>query len=238
MPTIGSQALLRVLPYARYDLAPLTGATVEIPVAQHIDVLGYEHVTVQVRIRSGTLPPGSSIHIRLADDGFNPDDPAADFVRTSAEGRDIGVLEVPEGTVFPFYQSVSAPVRGSFGRFMAITASFTGGAEGGPSVVLSMDLVLTGGAVGAGIQQPSTYLGYAHEPLELEEPVEQVIFEPPRSGGFPSDLAGRLMSAIRILLDRTLVPPGYPRFGNVNVAVQGDRERRAPGEPPGASGSA
>jgi hypothetical protein len=224
MPSLGSQALLRVLPYTRYDLSALSGATIEIPIAQHIDVLGYENVALQVRVRSGTLPAGSSIRVRLADDGFDPADPsAADFLRTSVDGKDIGGLTVPEGTVFPFYQSIPAAVAGNFGRLMGIVASFTGGTEGGPSVVMSMDLLLTGGAVGTGIQQPSTYLGYSQEPVEPEDKFESLSFDAPPSAGFPADLGNRLIAAIRFVLEKAKVPPGYPRFGNVNVAFQGER---------------
>lgn len=155
MPTLGSQALLCVLPNTHYDFGPLSGATVEIPLAQHIDVLGYEHAALQIRIRTGLFPPGSSLRIHLADDGFNPDDPTTNFLRTTVGDEEIGTLELTERTVFPFYQSISTVVRGNFGRLMGITASFAGGPEGGPSVVMSMDLVLTGGSVGATIQQPS-----------------------------------------------------------------------------------
>ena len=228
MATIGSQALLRVLPSTHYDFGPLTGATVELPIAQHIAVLGYEHATLQVRIRSGSFPPGSSLRIDLADDGFDPEDPGTNFLRTSVDGEPLGGLEITEKTAFPFYQSVGSRVPERFGRMMGVTASFTGGAEGGPSVVLSLDLVLSGGSVGATIQQPSTYLGYAHEPVETEEPFERLTFDQPV---FEPGLINRLVTAIRDVFGRAKLPPGYPRFGNVNVAIQrepeGFEERRS-----------
>jgi hypothetical protein len=219
VPTIGSQALLRVLPNTQYDLGAVTDATVEIPLAQHIDVLGYEHAALQVRIRSGSFPSGSSLRINLADDGYNPEDPTASFLQKVVGGEEMGTLEITDQTVFPFYQSVSTSIPGTFGRLMAITASFAGGPEGGPSVVMSMDLVLTGGSVGTAIRQPATYLGYAHEPLEADEAFEQFTFDQPQPG-----LVDRLITAIRDVFQTARLPPGYPRFGNVNVAIRGDRE--------------
>ncbi|HEV3000520.1 MAG TPA: hypothetical protein VGW75_07265 [Solirubrobacteraceae bacterium] len=226
MATIGSQGVLRVLPNTRYDFSALTGATVEIPIAQHIDVLGYENAALQVRIPTGSFPKGSSMRIQLADDGFHPDDPTTQFFQTAVDGSDIGSLEVTDKTVFPFYQSISARIPGTFGRLMAITASFTGGADGGPTAVVSMDLVLTGGSVGTTIRQPSTYLGYAFEQLEADEPVERLSFEQPQvTGRLEPGIAGRLIGAVRGAIGTAKLPPGYPRFGNVNVAIQ-----REPGE--------
>jgi len=215
MPTLGSQALLRVLPYTRYDFGPLKSATVTIPLAQHIDVLGYADIPLQVRIRAGTFPAGAALRVHLADDGYSPEDPATDFLRTAVDGKDIGTLEVTERTMFPFYQSVAAPVRGNFGRMMGIMASFTGGPEGGPSAVMSLDVVLSGGSVGTTIQQPATYLGYAHEPFESEAAFEPLQFEPAPGTMQPEPLS-RLLVSLRGLIGARL--PGYPRFGNVNVA--------------------
>jgi hypothetical protein len=226
MPTIGSQALLRVLPSTHYDFGPLAGATVEIPIAQHIDVLGFEHAALQVRVRSGSFPPGSSMRISLADDGFDPDDPGTNFLRTTVDDEPIGALEITDKNVLPFYQSVATVVPGHFGRLMGVTAAFTGGTDGGPSVVMSLDLVLSGGSVGATIQQPSTYLGYAHEPVETEEPFERLTFDQPAQAPvFEAGLVNRLVASIRDLFQTARLPPGYPRFGNVNVAIQREPER-------------
>jgi hypothetical protein len=222
MPTIGSQALLRVLPSTHYDFSPLVGATVEIPIAQHIDVLGFAHAALQVRVRHGTFPSGSSLRISLADDGFDPDDPGTNFLSPTVDGEPIGALTITDTTVFPFYQSLGTPVPGRLGRLMAITAAFTGGADGGPSAVMSLDLVLSGGSVGMTIQQPSTYLGYAHEPVEAEESFERLTFDQPqRPPVFEPGLVNRLATAIRDLFQTVrAVPPGYERFGNVNVAIR------------------
>ena len=232
MPTLGSQALLRVLPSTHYDLRTLVGATIEIPIAQHIDVLGFEHAALQVRVRSGTFPSGSSMRITLADDGFDPDDPGTNFLSTTVGGEPIGVLEITDKTVFPFYQSLPTTVPGRIGRLMLITAAFTGGPDGGPAAVMSLDLVLTGGSVGMTIQQPLTYLGYAHQPVETEEPFERLTFDQPQhSPVFAPGLVNRLVATIRALFQGARLPPGYPRFGNVNVAIQrppeGFDERRS-----------
>jgi hypothetical protein len=232
MPTIGSQALLRVLPSTHYDFRPLIGAKIEIPIAQHIDVLGFEHAALQVRVRSGSFPPGSLMRLSLADDGFDPADPGTSFLSKTIGGEPIGVLEITEKTVFPFYQSVATAVPGRFGRLMVVTAAFTGGPDGGPSVTMSLDLVLSGGSVGTTIHQPLTYLGYTHELVETEEPFEHLTFDKPQhSPVFEPGLVNRLVASIRDLFQTARLPPGYPRFGNVNVAIQrppeGFEERRS-----------
>ena len=224
MPTMGSQALVRVLPRTRYDFGALRDGTVQIPVAQHIDILGYHQATVQVRLHSGTIPPGARLRVHLADDGFNPDDPGTTPLQTSTiDGVEIAVLPVDEGTVFPFYQSVSTAIPGVLGRLMAIMVSFTGGPEGGPSVVMSMDLVLTGGSVGSTIHQPSTYLGYAHEQVERAESFERIVPEPRAQppAARQDVLATRLADAILDVLRRSddAGPHVYERFGNVNVGI-------------------
>jgi hypothetical protein len=232
MATIGSQALLRILPYTTYDFGPLSDAEIEIPIAQHIDVLGYEHATLQVRISSGSFPAGSSLRINLADDGFNPDDPKTSFLQKIVDGQEIGRLEVTDQTVFPFYQSRSTAIPGTFGRLMGITASFAGGTEGGPSVVMGMDLLLTGGSVGTTIYQPSTYLGYAHEPVETEEQFERLNLEQAQPTLFEPGLLTNLVTAIRdVFQSERRLPPGYPRFGNVNVAIRGDEEAQERSRP-------
>jgi|Tabmets5t2r1_1033131.scaffolds.fasta_scaffold15626_2 hypothetical protein len=224
MATIGSQALLRILPYTHYDFGPLSDAAIEIPIAQHIDVLGYQHAALQVRINAGSFPAGSSLRIHLADDGFNPDDPTTNFLQKTVSGQEIGTLSVTDRTMFPFYQSMSTAIPGAFGRMMGITASFTGGAEGGPSVVMGMDLLLTGGSVGTTIHQPSTYLGYAYEPVETEEAFETVTFERGQPVPFGPELITRLVTVIGDVFKSARLPPGYPRFRNVDVARRPDQE--------------
>jgi hypothetical protein len=226
MPTMGSQALVRVLPRTRYDFGPLTDATVRFPIAQHIDILGYHQATVQVRIHSGELPAGAQLSVQLADDGFDADDPGAAPLQTATvDGTDIAVLPVGKGTRFPFYQSLSTPIPGVLGRLLAIMVSFTGGPKGGPSVELSVDLVLTGGSVGSTIHQPSTYLGYAHEQVERAESFERILPDQHhRPVGRDDVLASRLSDAILEVLRRandggTKV---YERFGNVNVGIDSD----------------
>jgi hypothetical protein len=231
--TIGSQVLIRVVPRTQYDFSGLRNGVVRIPIAQHIDVLGFQRATLQVRIYSGTLPAKSRLQIHLADDGFSADDTTNAFLQTTtASGEEIGTLQLGEGTVFPFYQSISTAVPGVIGRMMAVMVSLTGGADGGPSVVMSLDLVLTGGSVGSTIHQPSTYLGYAHDHVEPLEKLERLSFDQPDQpraigiGGREEDLVTRLVTAIRDALLRTnpnVATPdaGYPRFGNVNVRVAG-----------------
>ncbi len=232
MPTIGSQVLVRILPRTRYDFGNLREVVIQIPVAQHIDVLGFEHATLQVRVYRGTLPAKSSLRVHLADDGFSADDSTAVFLQTmSAQDKEIGTLHLGERTVFPFYQSVSTAIPGVLGRLMAVVISFAGGPEGGPSVELSMDLVLSGGSVGAKIHQPSTYLGYAHEPIEPVEPFERLTPVPSDQGGTREErLATVLSTAIREALGRGDVNVatrggGYPRFGNVNVGIDATGQR-------------
>ena len=239
MATIASQALVRILPRTRYDLGELRDGVLRLPVAQHIDVVGFERATLQVRVYAGTLPAGSSLQVLLADDGFDPNDPATVPLQTSTpDGGDIGALSIPEGTMFPFYQSISTAVPGVLGRFLAVVLAFTGGAEGGPAVELGLDLVLTGGSVGGKIHQPSTYLGYAAEPVEAFEPVEPIeaLTSDDDAGSSESFLAGsvveglvtRLSATVREALARgglDVAAPdgGYPRFGNVNVGITDDR---------------
>lgn len=236
MPTIGSQGLVRILPRTRYDLSALRDAAIQIPAAQHIDILGFERATLQVRVYCGNLPSKSSLQIQIADDGFSADDSAGVFLQTrSVGGAEIASLHIPDGTVFPFYQSLSTAIPGVLGRMMAVIMSFTGGSEGGPMIELSMDLVLTGGSVGAKIHQPSTYLGYAHEPVEQEESFEQLIPEPHAAGGISEErLAKILSSAIRrgLPLGRPDVaaPDGYARFGNVDVGIEDSGLRPDVGE--------
>ena len=233
MATIGSQVLIRVVPRTQYDFSGIRNGVVRIPIAQHIDVLGFQRATLQVRIYAGTLPAKSRLQIQLADDGFSADDTTNAFLQTTtASGEEIGTLQVAEGTVFPFYQSISTAVPGVFGRMMAVMVSFAGGTHGGPSVVMSLDLVLTGGSVGSTIHQPSTYLGYAHDRVEPLEKLERLSFEQPDrlpatgTVDHEDDLVTRLVTAIREALLKThgsVATPegGYPRFGNVNVGVAG-----------------
>ena len=239
MATIASQALVRLLPRTRYDLGELRDGVLRLPVAQHVDVVGFERATLQVRVYAGTLPAGSSLQVLLADDGFDPNDPATVPFQTSRpDGDEIGALTVPEGTMFPFYQSVSTVVPGVLGRFLAVVLAVTGGPEGGPVVELGLDLVLTGGSVGGKIHQPSTYLGYAAEPVEAFEPVEPIepltaaadagSSEPFLAGSAIEGLVARLSSTVRDALAKgalDLAKPdgGYPRFGNVNVGIDDDR---------------
>jgi hypothetical protein len=239
MATIASQALVRILPRTRYDLGELRDGSLRLPVAQHVDVVGFERATLQVRVHAGTLPAGSSLQVLLADDGFDPDDPATVPLQTSTvDGGDIGALTIPEGTMFPFYQSVSTVVPGVLGRFLAVVLAFTGGAEGGPAVELGLDLVLTGGSVGGKIHQPSTYLGYAAEAVEAFEPVEPIeplaaddagSSESFLTGSVVEGLVSRLASTVRDALDVAAPDGGYPRFGNVNVGIADD-DRPAGGE--------
>ncbi len=221
MPTIGSQALVRILPRTSYDFTGLTGATVRIPVAQHIDVLGYQRAALQVRVYSASLPAGATVTVQLADDGFSADDPASAFLQTTkADGGEIGSIELTEHTVFPFYQSISSEVPGVFGRLMAVLLSVKGGADAGPSIEFGLDLVLTGGSVGATISQPSSYLGYAHELVERVETFERLTVDEPEVAAGGDALVNRLTNAIRdAVQSRAQKLPGYPRFGNVNVAI-------------------
>jgi hypothetical protein len=224
MPTMGSQALVRILPRTHYDFSGLRDGVVRIPIAQHIDVLGYQRATLQVRLYSGALPAQSSLRIQLADDGFSHDDPANAFLQTmTAEGQEIGTLEIAERTVFPFYQSISTAVPGVFGRLMAVLVSFSGGTGGGPSVVMSMDLVLTGGSVGTTIHQPSTYLGYAHDHVEPIEQHEHLPFDSvDHAGAETTALSESIREALlRGNLDMDTPDGGYARFGNVNVGIGG-----------------
>ena len=247
MATIASQALVRILPRTRYDLGELRDGVLRLPVAQHIDIVGFERATLQVRVYAGTLPAGSSLQVQLADDGFDPNDPATVPLQTARpDGDDIGALTIPEGTMFPFYQSISTVVPGVLGRFLAVVLAFTGGPEGGPAVEIGLDLVLTGGSVGAKIHQPSTYLGYASEPVEAFEPVEPIeplladsaadgSSEPFLAGSVIDGLVTRLSSTVREALARSgldVAAPdgGYPRFGNVNVGINDPGSRPDVGE--------
>ena len=226
MPTISSQSLLRILPRTHYDFGALKDAVIRIPIAQHIDVLGYERATLQVRLYSGALPAKSSLEIHLADDGFSPDDPANAFLQTKrVSGEEIGTLQVGDRNAFPLYQSISTAIPGILGRLMAVLVSFKGGANGGPSVVMSLDLVLTGGSVGSTIYQPSTYLGYAHEQVEQAEHFERLTLDQPDQTvvleeGVGTQLSRAIREALlRGNLDMETTDGGYARFGNVNVGV-------------------
>ncbi len=225
MPSIGSQALVRLLPRTRYDLGQLRDGVVELPVAQHIDVLGYERATLQIRIYGGTVPAGASLKVALADDGFVADDPASAMLQLStADGEPIGALDVGERTVFPLYQSISTPVPGVIGRLLAVVLSFAGGSAGGPAVEVGLDLVLTGGSVGASVHQASTYLGYAHEAVEATEVFDRYGDEEPPPPALPPGVVAALRDAIAGLGDLVADKPdgGYPRFGNVNVGIDAD----------------
>jgi hypothetical protein len=217
MPTIGSQALLRVLPRTHYDFRPLKKGTVVVPIAQRIDVLGYDRVTLQVRVHGGEFPKKSALVFQFADDGFTADDPNSAFLQTkTASGDDIGSLRIADGATLPFYQSMSVAIGGRIGRMLAITMSATGEAEGAPSALVSLDLVLTGGHVGTSIHQPSSYLGYALETTERVEAFEQVA--PGVADPAVERVAAALLQALR---PRARNP--YPRFGNVNVGISPDR---------------
>jgi hypothetical protein len=216
MPSLGSQSLIRLLPTTRYDFSALRGGTIMVPIAQRIDVLGFEVAALQLRVLSGQLPPGSAVKVLLADDGYDPDVPDAPLIQTQLPTReDIASIELPPATVFPFYQTLSTPIPGKLGRMMAVLVSFDGGEDGGPSVVLSMDLLLTGRLVGTNVQQPAAFRGYTSEVSEEPEPFERL--EPAQGTQLSDDLADRLAVMISEAL-RAKVPPGYPRFSNVNVA--------------------
>jgi hypothetical protein len=238
MATIGSQALLRIIPRTRFDLSQLRGATVQIPVAQHVDVLGFERAAVQVRIYRGILPAKSSLDIQIADDGFGGEGFSETFLQTqNSNGDDIGKLHIPDSAIFPFYQSIPIAIPGVIGRMMAVLLSFTGGPEAGPTVELSVDLVLTGGSVGAKVYQPSTYLGYAHETVEPVEAFDPLTSQPTASGDLSEARLAQLLSdAIRkaIAGSRPVFDPPdggtYARFGNVNVGIADPGRRPDVGE--------
>lgn len=125
MPTIGSQSLVRVLPRTRYDFGALAGGEVTIPVAQHVHVLGYDRAALQVRVHDARLPEGSSVTVRLADDGFSADEPGSHFLQTTAgDGSEIGSVTLTAETRLPFYQSVSTKIPGVVGRLMAVLVTF------------------------------------------------------------------------------------------------------------------
>jgi hypothetical protein len=229
MAILASQSLLRIIPRTTYNLSELIRGTIGVPVAQHIDVLGYSRAALQVRVYRGTIPNGASVTVQLADDGFDPSEPGPTLLRTTTtDGKDIGSVKLDEGTAFPFYQSILVEVPAAISRMAAVVLSFVGGAEAGPLIEVGLDLVLTGGAVGSTVSQPSTYLGYASEPVERLEsfsPIgdgeSQVGTSPPTTD---EDFLTRVAQAVRSVLGASgdavaKLPPGYPRFGNVNVAI-------------------
>ena len=216
MPSLGSQSLVRILPTTRYDFSALRGGAIMFPVAQRIDVLGFEVAALQLRVLSGQLPPGAAMKVFLADDGYDPDVPDAPLFQTqSPVHEDIASTELTSATVLPFYQTLSTTIPGKLGRMMAVLVSFEGGEEGGPSVALSMDVLLTGRLVGTNVQQSAAFRGYAQEVSEEPERFDRL--EPTLSGTLNEDLVSRLAEVISEALQRKL-PPGYPRFSNVNVA--------------------
>lgn len=230
MALLESQALLRIIPRTTYDMRELKAGRVCIPVAQHIDVLGYSRATLQIRVYRGSLPAAASVTVDVADDGTDPTEPGAALMQTTktAAGEAIGSVTLTEATAFPFYQSVSVDVAATIGRLMAILLSFEGGGDGGPTVEIGLDLVLTGGSVGATVSQPSTYLGYAHEPVERIPTFEELDIREEDPVHLPSagdaDFLARVNEAVRSVLNSGEVQtmaklPGYPRFGNVNVAI-------------------
>jgi hypothetical protein len=222
MPTIGSQALLRVLPRTHYDFRALKKGTVVVPLAQRIDVLGYDRVTLQVRVHGGEFPKHSALVFRFADDGFTPDDPGSSFLQTkTASGDDIGSLRVGDGVTLPFYQAMSVAIGGRIGRMLAITMSATGEADGAPAALISLDLVLSGGHVGTNIHQPSSYLGYALETTERIEAFEQLA---PAASAIADPGIERIAAAIAQAL-KPRRPNPYPRFNNVNVGLAPGAQR-------------
>jgi hypothetical protein len=232
MAIIGSQALIRIIPRTTYDLSALTGGLIRLPVAQHIDVLGYARASLQVRVYRGRIPSGASVAVQLADDGSDPADPSVTFLQTTTSaGADIGSVTLNKQTAFPFYQSIFADVPASISRLAAVLLSIKGGAEAGPVLDIGLDLVLSGGSVGATVSQPSTYLGYAHEPVERLETFAPVGDDEPGSSGRgiagDEDFQRRVADAVRGVLRTARDEGGYPRFGNVNVAIARPVERVA-----------
>ena len=230
MAMIGSQSLLRIVPRTSYDASALTGGVIRFPVAQHIDVLGYSRAALQVRVYRGSVPSGATVTVQVADDGSDPTEPGMTLLQPkTAAGDEIGAVTLTERTAFPFYQSISIDVPATIGRLMAVLLSFEGGAEAGPVIEIGLDLVLSGGRVGATVSQPSTYLGYAHEPVERLETFEPLGTDEDINAVAPTvagkeDFLARVADAVRSVLglagEQGLARlPGYPRFGNVNVAV-------------------
>ncbi len=216
MSSLSSQSLIRLLPTTRYDFSALRGGPITIPVAQRLDVLGYDTAALQLRVLSGRLSPGSTVKVLLADDGHDPDVPDVPLLQTqSPTGEDIASIELTSATVLPFYQTLATTIPGKVGRMMAVLVSFTGGDEGAPSVVLSMDLLLTGRLVGTNVQQPATFRGYAAERGEEPEPFERLA--PELTAPVGDDIVERLAE----VLTRRPSKRGYPRFSNVNVALMG-----------------
>jgi hypothetical protein len=222
MSSIGSQSLMRISPRTHYDFRELRDGSVSFPIAQRIDVLGYERATLQVRVHSGAFPKGASIEVRLADDGFSAEDPGSNFLQTKTpSGEEIGVLRLVGPIEPPFYQTLSTEISGKIGRFLAVTISARGAKAGGPSAVVSLDLVLSGGRVGSSFHQPSTYLGYALDVVDRPESFEELGAASVTSEPLNQALIHRLSDAVREVLARGGHLGGeYPRFSNVNVGAQ------------------
>jgi hypothetical protein len=221
MPTIGSQAILRVLPRTHYDFRAVKFGTIMLPVAQHIDVLGYDRVALQVRVHSGQFPKMAALQFQFADDGFSAEDAASEFLQTkAATGEDIGSLRIDDRTALPFYQAMSVGIGGKIGRMLAITLSATGDAEGGPAATVSLDLILSGGHVGTSIHQPSAYLGYALENGDRADMFEPLL--PRESEPLDDAMIDRVAAAVRDALRGQKSASPYPRFGNVNVGIAPD----------------
>jgi hypothetical protein len=217
MPTIGSQAILRVLPRTHYDFRALKNGSVVLPIAQHIDVLGYDRVTLQVRVHSGLFPNMAALQFQFADDGFSSEDPTSAFLQTkTAMGEDICSLRIDHRAVFPFYQAMSIEVGGKIGRMLAITLSAAAEAGGGPAATISLDLVLSGGHVGTTIRQPSAYLGYALDSSDTVEAFQPLL--PGEVGSLNESTIGRIAAAIKRAL-ASQEPSPYTRFSNVDVGI-------------------
>jgi hypothetical protein len=218
MPSLGSQSLVRLLPTTRYDFSALRSGSITLPLVQRVDVLGYDVAALQLRVLSGELPPGSTMTVLIADDGYDPEAPDAPFMQTQSQlGEDLASVQISSNTVFPFYQTVATTIPGKLGRMMAVLVSFNASESGGPCVSLSMDLLLSGRVVGRNVQQPATFRGYVEDPTEELEFYTRMESAPAAPLG--DEVINRVINAIGSALRGVVAAEEYPRFGNVNVAI-------------------
>ena len=161
--TMNSGVTIRLLPVTTYTFTGLgTGKSVNLILAQHIDVTTFTEAHFLFRYHAATVVAAGSLQAGVFADGWDFQDPTTSFFSSAAIATGTSIAATPSGAVLQVIPvSLNLGAGLAFARHLMLQLTFNQTTANSNLVAqVSCDLVLKGGDGGSNVGGPNSYMGY------------------------------------------------------------------------------